>query len=408
MGPWLQLAQRNVLRNGRRSALLAGTIAVGSMALLLFVAYIAASLHGLKESTIRSGLGHAQLAAASSDGFAEQTLQFGLSAPEQARLEALLAQDPHVRRVVPRLLFGGLISNGARTLNFQGIGVNPARERQAFGAFQSVAVGAGLSDTAQARRQVLIGQEMARQLAVKPGDSVTLLSTTVNGSINAMDLEVAGLVATGIPETDLYLLHLPLASAQELLRTDKISTLTLLYDDTELAAQRSAHWQQRLGAQLRIKTWQELAPLYEQVLALYRNQFVVFGVVIGIIVFLGVASMTLSTIYERAREIGTMRSMGIAHVAIRRLFVFEALLQGLAGALAGGLLAWLVTLLVNLAKIELAPPPGRNTGVLLQLLWVPGYGVAIMLALPLVAMLASWLISRRISRLPIMQALAMP
>ncbi|MFC5475543.1 ABC transporter permease [Paraherbaspirillum soli] len=408
MAQWLTLAQRNVMRNGRRSLLLAGTIAVGTLALLLFIAYIAAGLDGLKESTIRSGLGHAQLGApAQFDGYAEQQLQFGLERADLTRLETVLGQESHVHRIVPRLLFSGLVSNGPRTLNFEGTGVNPDRERQAFGAFQTLAAGVPLSSAPGARYQALIGKEMARRLAVKPGDSITLMTTTVNGSINAMDLEVAGLVATGVPEADLYLLQLPLETAQELLRTSKISTVTVLYDDTDQATIVSDRLQQRLGPHTQLKTWQQLAPLYAQVLALYRNQFVVFGIIIGIIVFLGVATMTLTTIYERAREIGTLRAMGISHVAIRRLFVYEGMLQGWLGALTGGLLAWLTTLLINAARIEMAAPPGRNVGVLLNLMWVPAYSAAIMCALPLIAMLASWTISRRISRMPITQTLSM-
>lgn len=406
---WLQLALRNVLRNGRRSLLLAGSIAVGALALLLFVAYIAAALYGLRESTIRSGLGHAQLAAPSQfDDYAEQQLQFGLSPDDLNRLEQILNRQPQVRRLVPRLQFSGLVSNGARTLSFQGMGVDPARERQAFGSFQTLAAGNALNRDSAGRDQVLLGKELARRLMVRPGDSVTVMTTTALGSINAMDLEVAGTLGTGIPETDLYLLQLPLQTAQELLRSTKISTLSLLYQETEQAAAVSAGLQQALGTRYRLKTWQQLAPLYAQVLALFRNQFVVFGCIIVVIVFLGVATMTLTTIYERAREIGTLRAMGISHAAIRRLFIYEGMLQGLGGALAGGLLAWCASLALNAARIELAAPPGRNTGVMLRLMWVPEYAAAIMLALPMIAMLASWIVSRRISRLPVMQTLSQP
>lgn len=406
MMQWWTLAQRNVLRNARRSLLLAGTIAVGTVALLLFVAYIAASLNGLKESTIRGGLGHAQLSApAQSDGYAEQQLQFGLTPHDLTRIDTILTQNAHVRRIVPRLAFSGLVSNGPRTVNFAGTGVNPERESQAFGAFQTLSAGSALNGTTSGHYQAIIGVEMARRLAVQPGQSLTLMTTTVNGSINAIDLEVVGLVATGIPETDLYLLQIPLTTAQELLRTDKISTVSVLFDDTDHAPAISIQLQQALGAEIRLYTWQELAPLYSQVLALFRTQFVVFGLIICIIVFLGVATMTLTTIYERAREIGTLRSMGISHVAIRRLFVYEAMLQGGFGALVGGAVAWLATLVINAAHIELAAPPGRNVGVVLNMMWVPQYSAAIVCALPLVAMLAAWLISRRISRMPIMQTL---
>lgn len=409
MRQWLTLALRNVRRNGRRSLLLGGTIAVGTVALLLFVAYIAASLDGLRESTIRGGLGHAQLAGAGQfDGYAEQQLQYGLERGALARIEALLAKEPQVRRVVPRLQFGGLVSNGPRTLNFEGSGVMPDRERQAFGAFQTLSAGAPLSAKPEGRYQVLIGKEMARRLAVKPGQSITLMTTTVNGSVNAMDLDVVGLVATGIPQTDLYLLQMPLETAQELLRTEKVSSVAVLYQDTAQADAVTLRLRHALASvgPVELRTWQELAPLYSQVLNLYRNQFLVFGIVICVIVFLGVAAMTLTTIYERGREIGTMRAMGIAHALVRRLFVMEGMLQGVFGACAGALTAFVAIMLVNAAHIELAPPPGRNAGVLLQMLWVPSYSAAIVVALPLVAMLAAWIVSRRIGRMPIMSSLS--
>ncbi|SFF86184.1 putative ABC transport system permease protein [Duganella sp. CF458] len=402
MMQWLVLAHRNVLRNGRRSLLLGGTIAIGTLALLLFAAYIAASLDGLRESTIRGGLGHAQIAAVPpADGYAEQQLQYGLDAADRARIEAMLAPMDGVRRVVPRLQFSGLVSNGPRTLNFEAQGVDPLRERQAYGAFQVLAQGAAIRAGEEGRYQVLIGKEMARRLGVHPGQSLTLMTTTVQGSVNAMDVDVVGIIATGIPERDLYTLQIPIETAQELLRTKKISHLSVLYQDTANADALSAAIAQALSGKVRLQRWQDLAPLYPQVMALFRNQFIVFGAIIGLIVFLGVAAMTLATIYERGKEIGTLRAMGIPQAMVRRLFMFEGLLQGAFGALAGGTAAWLATLAINAAGIELAPPPGRNVGVPLHLLWLYQPSLAIVAALPLLAMAAAWLTSRRIGRMPV-------
>ena len=402
MMQWLVLAHRNVLRNGRRSLLLAGTIAVGTLALLLFAAYIAASLDGLRESTIRGGLGHAQISTLPpADGYAEQQLQYGLDAAERTRIEALLAKMDGVRRIAPRLQFSGLVSNGPRTLNFEAQGVDPLRERQAYGAFQVLAQGEPLRAGEEGRYQVLIGKEMARRLGVRPGQSLTLMTTTVQGSVNAMDVDVAGIIATGVPERDLYTLQIPIDTAQELLRTKKISHLSVLYQDTAGADAQSAAVARAIGSKVRLQRWQELAPLYPQVMALFRNQFIVFGAIIGLIVFLGVAAMTLATIYERGKEIGTLRAMGIPQAMVRRLFMLEGLLQGAFGALAGGTMAWLATLAINAAGIELAPPPGRNVGVPLQLLWLVQPSLAIVAVLPLLAMAAAWLTSRRIGRMQV-------
>jgi putative ABC transport system permease protein len=402
MTQWLVLAHRNVLRNGRRSLLLGGTIAVGTLALLLFAAYIAAALDGLRESTIRGGLGHAQVSAfPPADGYVEQQLQYGLDDAERSRIEAQLGKMNGVRRIAPRLQFSGLVSNGPRTLTFEAQGVDPVREQQAFGTFQLLAQGAPLRAGEDGRYQVLLGREMARRLGVRPGQSLTLMTTTVQGSVNAMDVEVAGLLATGIPERDLYTLQIPIETAQELLRTKKISHLSVLYQDTASADAHSDAIARVIGGKVRLQRWQELAALYPQVMALFRNQFIVFGAIIGLIVFLGVAAMTLATIYERGKEIGTLRAMGIPQAMVRRLFMFEGLLQGAFGALAGGTAAWLATLAINAAAIELAPPPGRNVGVPLHLLWLFQPSLVIVLVLPLLAMAAAWLTSRRIGRMPV-------
>jgi putative ABC transport system permease protein len=406
MSQWLALAVRNVRGNARRSVLLGTTIAVGTVALVLFINYIAASLWGMRESTIRGGLGHFQIATLKYfDGYAEQQLQYGLGLDDLAQLQEQLSQEKAVRRILPRLLFSGLVSNGPRTLNFQGFGVDPLGEKIAFGPYRTFTSGEPLNSSDKTRFQVVLGQELARRLSVKPGDSVTVMSTTVNGSINAIDLEVTGTVSTGIPETDLYLLQVPLSTVQELLRTKKISYLSVLLNDTELTPEIATRVQQQLRDRYQVKTWEDLAPLYKQVLSLLMSQFIVFGVIIAIVVFLGVATMTLTTIYERAREIGTMRSMGISSSTIRRLFVWEGMMQGVAGALVGGTIAWVATIAINAAHFVMPPPPGRNVGVLLNLLWIHTNVWPIIIIFPVIAMIASWYISRRIGHMQIIEAI---
>ena len=407
MKQWIQIATRNVWRNRRRSFFLAGTVAVGTMALLMFIAYIAATAEGLRESIVRGGTGHLQIAKIGHyDGVEEQQLQFGLSEQERQAIQKVLQADKRVKRIVPRLSFGGLISTGQRTLTFQATAVQPDKERQTFGTFQNVRQGTPLSNDADKIYSVVLGQELARRLNVKPGDSVTVMTSTVFGGINAIDLQVSGITSTGNPEGDLYTLFMPLAAAQDLLRTKKISRLVVLLYETSLSDQVTMDLQSKLTSVAQIKTWQQLVPMFEQVVSLYRNQFIVFGFIITIVVFLGVATMTLTNIFERTREIGTMRALGIPAARIRFLFTVEGLLQGVMGVVLGLLLAALASWLVNVIGVTLPPPPGRNTGVPLRLLWIAGNVVPIMIVLPLIATFAGFFISRRISKMPVVQALA--
>lgn len=401
------LALRNVMRTARRSAMLGCTAGVGAIALILFVGYITASLYGLRESTIRSGIGHLQIFSQDKSGdYSNQQLQFGLEKKEFENLKEILMRDFNVRRIVPRLTFDGLISNGPHTLNFQAVGVDPKNERQAFGAFQNLVSGHHLLSTEKGKYQALLGSEMAKRLGVSPGDSVTIITSTISGSINAIDLEVCGLISTGVPETDLYFLQLPLQSAQELLRTTKLSYLAVLLANTDLTESSATLLHSKLKSSQEVKTWSDIVPLYHQVLSLYVNQFAVFGIIIGIVIFLSVSTMTLNTLYERKKEIGILRSMGISVAAVRLLFVYESFIQSLVGSLTGAVIAWILIVLINLAKISLAPPPGRNIAVMLNLQWIPSYAMFIIIVLLLVAMLASWLVTGRIGKMPVVNSLS--
>jgi putative ABC transport system permease protein len=224
------------------------------------------------------------------------------------------------------------------------------------------------------------------------------MTATVNGAINAVDVRVAGIVSTGTPEADLYFLQIPLSLSQSLLRTQKISRLVVLLNQSEETAPAAAALTARLGPGAEVRTWRQLAPVYEQVLALYSTQFVVFGFIICLVVFLAVATMTLTNIFERSREIGIMRAIGIAAQRVRLLYGIEGLVQGIAGALAGMGVALCVLWLTRVVRISLPPPPGRNVRVPLQLVWVPEYALAIGLAFPVIAAAAAFLMSRRIAR----------
>ena len=406
MNQHIAMAFRNVLRNFRRSSFAAATIAIGGLALIAFVGYMLATFSAIRESTIRGGVGHFQIARQGQfDGYAEKPLQFGLDAAEQDAVSSNLERDTRVRRVVPRLNFGGLISNGDQTLTFQGVGVQPNIEQQAFGSFQVISSGHRLNSDIARANEVLLGKEMARRLGVKPGDQVTLMTSTVKGALNAIDVTVAGLVATGNPDSELYLLQIPIAAAQELLRTNKISLFAVLLQNNSesLVAMPILP---RSASQWEVREWRQLVPVYDQVVALYRNQFVVFGSIIALVVFLSVGTTTLTSIFERSREIGTLRAMGISESNVRLMFSLEGLILGFGGSVAAGSASFLIINVVNKLRITMPPPPGRNVGAVLHLEWDWVVAAEILTFLIFLCGAASWIISRRVARMQIVSALA--
>jgi ABC-type lipoprotein release transport system permease subunit len=86
---------------------------------------------------------------------------------------------------------------------------------------------------------VIIGRGLAESMHAKPGDYLTLMTTTTAGSLNAMDVRVAGIFMTGVKEYDERAVKMPIAGAQQLLQTKKIEKLLVLLKNTDDTAGRA-------------------------------------------------------------------------------------------------------------------------------------------------------------------------
>lgn len=400
---WSALAWRNVWRNRRRSVLTLSIVAVACSAILLAFGFILASFEGLKYSIIYGGAGHFQLAQGAEFADAEnKPLEFGLTHERLQALQQQLSSHASTRRILPRLNFQGLISNGEVTRTFSAEGLDPEPEWQAFG--KNVDMVAGDYLDGDNPLSIVLGRHLADRLHAKPGDTLTLVSSAVNGQMNAVDVTVKGIVSTGIAARDVYYMAMPLAGAQQLLRTEKVSrVVVLLKDDPDASTLANLERTLPLGVQLR--TWQQLNPVYDQLVRLYRGQFWVLGGILLAVAFLAILNTIIMNVMERTREIGSLRALGIDANRIRVLFLLESLFICSGACLLGSALAFGLCALTGQVRIMMPAPPGNTSGYPLQLLWDTPMSLYCSLTLIVLGMLAAWLASRHVSRLNIVDAI---
>jgi putative ABC transport system permease protein len=122
-------------------------------------------------------------------------------------------------------------------------------------------------------------------------------------------------------------------------------------------------------------------------------------------VLFAVSNTLAMAVVERTREIGTLRAMGSLPSLIVRNFIIEGLVLGLSGALIGGAAAGAASLALDLVSVQMPPPPGRSVGYPLHVNFSPLLFAATALAIALAAAAAAWFVSRRASRMPIVEAL---
>ena len=411
-GDLARLSLRNLARNRRRTALSLAVVAAGTAALVLTAGFVRFSFDGLREAMIHGGLGHlevADAAAVAARGAAlDRPASDALADWRSVRDE--LERLDHVVAVGANLHLMGLAQTAdGRSVSFVGVGVEPARERR-MGFTTRLRAGGDLADgePAAGADPALLARGLAEALGVAPGDRLTLVASTPEGSLNALDVTVAGIVTTGVAELDTRYLKLPLASAQRLAQTDTVSNLLVGLDDTGATASALAATRAALATHappLGVTGWRERAPFYDQVRDLYLGIFVFLGSIVIVLVVLAASNTLVMSVMERVREIGTLRAIGTSRGQVAAMLVAEAAWLGALGAAAGAALGFAATLAINGAGLHMPPPPGAVDPIALELALVPAAFAAATLLMILVLVAAALVPAARAARMSVVDAL---
>lgn len=402
IGLQFSLALRNVFRQRLRSALTVFAIAVGVAAVTVASGFVEDIFYKLREATIRSQLGHTQITVAGSRRRSgENTARFLIQEP--ARLAREISSLDGVALVTQRVHSAALAGHGKASIPVLVEGVEFDNERQLAGAFTLLE---GRALDPRDKFGLHVGEGLANALRARIGDDVTLLVSTPDGALNALDFTLAGVFRTFSKDYDERAVRILLPAAQELIGPNAVDTLVVLFDSTEqtdsmvekLRAKYSAHG-------LEVTPWIDLADFYRQAVDLYRRQLLVLQVIIACMVVLMVGNSMSMTVYERTGEFGTMRALGNRRQAVFALVMMESTLLGCIGAGMGLTLGYIVSVLLSSVGIPMPPPPNSNAAFVAQIRLVPGE-LPIALGLGIVAtILGASVPAFRASRIPITDAL---
>ncbi|WP_374339262.1 ABC transporter permease [Methyloversatilis sp.] len=398
---WM-LALRNILRQKSRTAMTLAAIAFGVAGLILTGGFIADVLTQLGEATIHSQLGHVQV-------FEKGYYEHGGRSPEKyviedaPRLADFAKRMPEVDAALQRVSFAGLLNNGKADWAVIGEGVEPDKENR-LGTFVRVTAGRALEDGDSTG--ILVGDGVARALALKPGDAVTLVMNTADGALNTTELSVVGIFQSFSKDFDARAVRIPLAAAQKLLDRNGANSIVLLLHataDTDRAKHLLTSKLGELG--LDVRDWVQLSDFYSKTVELYRTQFGVLQWIVLIMVLLSVFNTVNMSVFERVGEFGTLMALGNSRGYVFRLVLMENLMLGVAGALAGALIGIAVAVLASEVGISMPPPPNSNVGYTASIRLVPETLFVSVLVGVAATVVAAVLPAHRVSRTPIVDAL---
>jgi putative ABC transport system permease protein len=325
------MAWRNIWRNTRRTAVTIAAMTLALYAMILVTAMGDGYLTSMEQRIVEIELGDLQIFAA--DYQKKPSLYSRISDP--GALVDVLGE--HGFSAAPRLLGGALIAARNESSGVSLRGVEPELDRHVSDIYNQVAFGEWLSKDDPTG--VVLGRRLARTLGVSVGDELVVLSQASDGSMANDLFFVRGILATTSDATDragVFLMAdtfrsfflVPEGVHQLLVRRPADGDLTLA--TAEVTA---------LAPGLDVKNWKQLMPTLATIIDSARAAFIGLMLIMYFVIAIIILNATLMAVFERIREFGVLKALGIDPGSVVRLILLETGMQTLLASVIGAALS---------------------------------------------------------------------
>jgi lipoprotein-releasing system permease protein len=200
---------------------------------------------------------------------------------------------------------------------------------------------------------VVVGERLAEQLGVKPGDNISLISpsggaTAFGGTPLQKSYVVGATFTAGMSQYDQAYIFMPLDQAQLFFgREDTIDAIEIRVANPDKAAQMKAGISRAAGPTALVADWTQRDASYWGALKVERNVMRLILMLLVVIAALNIISSLVMLVKNKGRDIAILRTMGAGQGSILRIFFMAGGAIGALGTAAGLALGALVSIYID-------------------------------------------------------------
>lgn len=389
MNKVLGLAVRNLTRQKRRNAILACAIAFGFFVVTSIDGLIAGMVGNLEEQITQLTGGTVLI----------QGLEWYPASSEGGKpyVANIVRDKEYIKNIVETnkidykyfsrysMMTGQMIFNGKKSLTqIFGRDLSEPNLRDSF-KFAS-----GGLDGWTNPNTIIISDKTAESMNVQVGDSLIVTMTTIHGQNTVEDFVIGGIIESnsfmnsmqsycdievlnriiGIPEGGYSTFTIFLNNKNDQAKVANIIEQKIRDDGVNVSSRMEAmktnpanvgvgiekqfdpNKNQWDGVKYGVETLYDEMPVIRDVLFYVYIITTIILIVILLIVMVGVSNTYRIVLYERIREIGTMRALGMTGKDTGKVFTYEAVILCLIGAVAGLILAVIAMGIIHLIPMN--------------------------------------------------------
>jgi ABC-type lipoprotein release transport system permease subunit len=345
------LGWRNIWRTPRRTLVIMIAIIIGIWSMI----FLGALMRGIADQMVRNSIatltGHVQVCQKGfrNDPVIENSMQ--QTTPVLTKLKELL---PDGAFWTQRVRVNAVAGNARHSAGVTLVGIDPEREAEV--SFIGKAVVQGHYLTADDKHGVVVGKALLDKFETKLGRKLVLMSQDTDREIASRAFRIVGVFRAEMEATEKQFAFITIRSAQQMLKmNESISEISVVLPDRKDVVTMVDSLRAAISSdEYEIYSWMDLLPLVTAILKLYDGSIFIWYLVVFIAMGFGIVNTTLMAVFERIREFGLLKALGMKPWWIIREVLTESCLILIIGMAIGNVLSYLSVLSLSGSGIDLS------------------------------------------------------
>jgi ABC-type lipoprotein release transport system permease subunit len=329
---YLKLAWRNIWRNPRRTIVILAAVIIGVWSMVLLGALMRGIAVGMVQNGIATLTGHIQI---HHKGYRDDpSIENSIANPPivEKTLKTMLPPETHW---CARVRVNAVANNAHHSSGVTMVGIDPSAEAKV--SFIGKAIFRGRYLQPGDSDGIVVGEALREKLETQIGHKLVLMSQDTNQEIASRAFHIVGVFRAEMESTEKQFVFVTRAAGQKMLKLGNgISEISILLPEGITSRKVGDQLKSALPSdKFEIQTWQELLPFQTAYIRILDGFMWFWFLIVFVAMGFGIVNTTLMAVFERMREFGLMKALGMKPWWILREVLVESFLILICGLFIG-------------------------------------------------------------------------